>query len=87
MQKAKMSMANCIDHGLPRYYSDAILGCLHRSIAMREWSKLKAARQVDLERALVAFDLFILHDRKGDFDEVGHLRILWRQTFDGWAGL
>ena len=40
-------------------------------MAVKEWSKLKDREQILLERALGAFDMFVLHDREGDFDEVG----------------
>ncbi len=39
-------------------------------MAIREWLKLKDGALVSLERALVAFDMFVLHGRKGDFNEV-----------------
>ena len=52
-----------------RYYSDAVLGLLHRNVALEEWVKLSKGEHVPLERALVAFDLFVLHGRKGDFAE------------------
>lgn len=53
-----------------RFYSDAVLGTLHRTMAIKEWVKLKDGEAVPLERALAAFDMFVLHGRKGDFDEV-----------------
>jgi len=53
-----------------RFYSDAVLGTLHRTMAIKEWVKLKDGEPVPLERALAAFDMFVLHGRKGDFDEV-----------------
>ena len=55
---------------LRRFYSDALLGNLHRRLGIREWIRLESGESVSLERALAAFDMFILHDRKGDFDEV-----------------
>lgn len=39
-------------------------------MAIKEWLGLKDGALVSLERALVAFDMFVLHGRKGDFDEV-----------------
>ena len=54
-----------------RYYSDAVLGYLHRKMAIEEWVKLKDGHPIPLERALAAFDMFVLHDREGDIDEVG----------------
>ncbi|KAF5677218.1 hypothetical protein FHETE_1730 [Fusarium heterosporum] len=50
-----------------------------RSLAVDEWYKLAntgPSRQyetVSLERALGAFDLFVLHDRPGDLDDIGHI--------------
>ncbi len=56
-----------------RYYSDAVLGFLHRRIAIQEWVKLKDGVSVPLERALTAYNLLVLHDREEDFDDVsGH---------------
>ena len=45
-------------------------------MAIQEWSDLAQRKEVPLERALAAYDMFILRDREGDFDEVcksGHL--------------
>ncbi|KAL8837373.1 MAG: hypothetical protein Q9170_002544 [Blastenia crenularia] len=56
-----------------RYYSDTVLGGLHRTIAIQEWMKLEEGQPVSLERALAAFDQFVLHDRKGDLEEVSAL--------------
>ncbi|KAF6219304.1 hypothetical protein HO133_005129 [Letharia lupina] len=53
-----------------RFYSDAVLGGLHRSMAVREWAKLNDGDVVPLERALAAFDMFVLHERDGDFHDV-----------------
>lgn len=53
-----------------RYYSDAVLGFLHRKMAIEEWVKLKDGQSVPLERALAAFDMLVLHEREGDFDDV-----------------
>lgn len=39
-------------------------------MAIREWAKLKDGERVPLERVLIAFDMFVLHGRKGDLDEV-----------------
>lgn len=56
--------------GRPRYYARALLTCLHRSIAIPEWAKLRRGEPVSLERALGAFDLFIPESGYGDLDEV-----------------
>ncbi|KAH8819596.1 Hemimethylated DNA-binding protein YccV like-domain-containing protein [Xylogone sp. PMI_703] len=66
-----------------RYYANAVLDHIHRSKALEEWWILASGDYVPLERALGAFDLFVLHDQPGDlleisqfFDElVDHLRI------------
>lgn len=38
------------------FYSDAVLGGLHRAMAIGEWVKLRDGHPVPLERALAAFD-------------------------------
>lgn len=61
-----------------RYYSNSLLDSIHRSIAIEEWHKLRQDRDtldahvagVRLERALGAFDMFVLHDQFGDLDDV-----------------
>ncbi|KAJ5738253.1 hypothetical protein N7493_001408 [Penicillium malachiteum] len=58
------------DHLARRYYARALLTCLHRSIAVPEWAKLRQGDPVPLERALAAFDLFIPETGFGDLDEV-----------------
>jgi len=55
---------------LYRYYATSILDHVHRSIALAEWSRLANGDKVSLERALGAFDLFVLHDQRGDLLEV-----------------
>ena len=39
-------------------------------MAIKEWIKLKEGQPVPLERAIAAFDMFVLHGRKGDFNDV-----------------
>ncbi|KAI1207450.1 uncharacterized protein F4807DRAFT_434657 [Annulohypoxylon truncatum] len=72
-----------------RYYSCSALDSIHRSLAIEEWAKYQkyAARRIDedtpnserlncgmrLERALGAFDMFMLHDNEGDLDEITEL--------------
>ena len=53
-----------------RYYSDVVLGLLHRNLAIQTWVKLLKGEDVSLDKALAGFDLFVLHGRKGDYDEV-----------------
>ncbi|KAI8627595.1 hypothetical protein F5Y19DRAFT_173081 [Xylariaceae sp. FL1651] len=72
-----------------RYYSCTVLDSIHRSLAIEEWAKYQkyAALRVGqdtsnierlncgmkLERALGAFDMFMLHDNEGDLDEICEL--------------
>ncbi|OTB02373.1 hypothetical protein M426DRAFT_322639 [Hypoxylon sp. CI-4A] len=72
-----------------RYYSCSVLDSIHRSLAIEEWAKYQkyAARRIAentpnseqlncgmrLERALGAFDMFMLHDNEGDMDEITEL--------------
>lgn len=55
-------------------------------MAIEEWSELQHRETVCLERALAAFDLFVLKDRQGDFEEVKlkreHPPILWLTILD-----
>ena len=39
-------------------------------MAIEEWAKLKDGDSTSLERALAAYDMFVLHNRDGDFDDV-----------------
>lgn len=39
-------------------------------MAVREWFRLYEGNVVPLERALAAFDMFVLHERGGDFEDV-----------------
>jgi F-box protein 21 len=56
-----------------RFYSNAVLDHVHRSQALEEWWRLSKGDSVSLERALAAFDLFVLHDEYGDLQEVGFI--------------
>ncbi|EAS36782.3 hemimethylated DNA binding domain-containing protein [Coccidioides immitis RS] len=58
------------DHLARRYYSNAALGCLHRSIAISEWSRVRNGEDIPLERALGAFDLFVLEAGTGDLEDI-----------------
>lgn len=58
------------------YYSSAVLGAVHRTVAIHEWVKLKDGQSVPLERALAAFDRFVLHHQTGDLEEVRAAYIL-----------
>ena len=39
-------------------------------MAIPEWKRLKDGEDVSLERALGAFDMFVLETGSGDFDDV-----------------
>ena len=64
-----------------RYHSNSILDSIHRSAAIEEWHNIQIASETAgghqtnrlLERALGAFDMFVLHDQPGDLDDVGLL--------------
>ena len=61
------------------YFSEAACAGLHRRLAVDEWRKLGRPGEISLERALAAFDLFVLEDGNGDLDEVSEeLRITLR---------
>lgn len=60
----------CLFLTLERYYANSVLDLVHRSKALAEWGKLAKGENVALERALGAFDLFVLHDQSGDLLEV-----------------
>ncbi|KAF4589328.1 F-box protein [Ophiocordyceps camponoti-floridani] len=69
------------DYLARRHYSNALLGTIHRSIAIKEWRQLRRDRDspdarvagVRLERALGAFDMFVLHDQPGDLDQISQM--------------
>lgn len=56
-----------------RYYANAVLDHVHRSKALEEWWELGKGENVPLERALGSFDLFVLHDQRGDLLEISDL--------------
>ena len=70
-----------------RYYSDTVLGLLHRNMAIQEWVKLSEGGDVPLEKALAGFDFFVLHGRQGDSDEISgaldNIAELFRQEVQG----
>lgn len=48
---------------------------MNHAAAVREWAKVRDGQDVSLERALAAFDLFVLQDENEGFDGVGsHLK-------------
>ncbi|KAG5796635.1 hypothetical protein H9Q69_004326 [Fusarium xylarioides] len=64
-----------------RYYSQSLLDSIHRSIAIDEWYNIQLVtsthsghpQSLSLERALGAFDLFVLHDQPGDLDDISNI--------------
>jgi F-box protein 21 len=59
------------DYLARRYFSEQILGCLRRSIAIAEWAKLREGEDtISLERALGSFDLFVPQCEIDSLDEV-----------------
>ncbi|KAI9369452.1 Hemimethylated DNA-binding protein YccV like-domain-containing protein [Aspergillus egyptiacus] len=58
------------DYLARRYYAEALLTCLHRSIAIPEWVALRNGDAIPLVNALGAFDLFIPESGFGNFDEI-----------------
>ena len=53
-----------------RYYGEAILGSFHRKLAIEEWQRLRQGGDVPLERALGAYDMFVIGGRKGEMSDV-----------------
>lgn len=43
---------------------------MHHSEAIRVWAQVRDGQNVSLERALAAFDLFVLQDEEEDIDRV-----------------
>ncbi|KAL9031095.1 MAG: hypothetical protein Q9196_000858 [Gyalolechia fulgens] len=52
---------------------DAVLGGVHRVMAIQEWVRLKDGQPVPIEKALAGFDQFVLHEREGDLEEISAL--------------
>lgn len=63
-----------------RYYSNAVLGYLQRSLAIDVWLDLVNGRCDLLEHALGAFDMFVIRDGEGDLDHISN-------SLDGVASL
>ncbi|KAK1830543.1 hypothetical protein QBC39DRAFT_353834 [Podospora conica] len=55
-----------------RYYANSVLDSMHRGIAVDAWSKYQgnALSGRGLDRALGAFDMFVLHDQPQDLDYI-----------------
>lgn len=60
-----------------RFHSSAILDHIHRAKALEEWKSLSLGHNISLERALGAFDMFIIHDTYGDLVEVDFPGSTW----------
>ncbi|CAK7266387.1 hypothetical protein SEPCBS119000_002003 [Sporothrix epigloea] len=69
-----------------RYYASVALASINRGLAVEEWCKVRADCQgfQSLDRALGAFDMFVLHDGDMDVDrieeELDDLANQFRQT-------
>lgn len=63
----------CIIDRSHRYFAMSILDHIQRSKALTEWQAMLKGKVVPLERALGAFDMFVLHENRGDFHEVRNL--------------
>ncbi|CAK7237644.1 hypothetical protein SBRCBS47491_010061 [Sporothrix bragantina] len=55
-----------------RYYASTALASIHRGLAIEEWCKVRADYNGyrPLDRALGAFDMFVLHDGAEDMDRI-----------------
>ncbi|KAK7509008.1 Hemimethylated DNA-binding protein YccV like-domain-containing protein [Phyllosticta citriasiana] len=55
-----------------RYWANAALTAIHRSMAMEEWARLRRGEPTSLERVLGAYDLFVIDSAEGigDFDDI-----------------
>ena len=62
-----------------RFYSDAVLGSLNRSLGIQQWKDLNHEQPVPLEKALAAFDMFISRDSEDDCQTVCRRRITSRR--------
>ena len=75
-----------------RWHANAILGLIHRKIAIEKWLRLQQHRMVRLEEVLGAYDLFVLHGRHGDqtdidaeFDRLANAVRSSDPEFDAWT--
>ena len=53
-----------------RFHCEAILGMIHRRTAVQEWNELQGNSPIPLERALGAYDMFVLGAKSGDFKDI-----------------
>lgn len=56
-----------------RYYANSVLDYLHRANAIEIWQKTLENKSVPVETALGCFDLFILHNKRGDVSEINEI--------------
>ncbi|KAL2072297.1 hypothetical protein VTL71DRAFT_11640 [Oculimacula yallundae] len=56
-----------------RYYANSILDHIHRAKALMIWERSAKGEAVPLEKALGAFDLFVLHDQLGDPEQISDM--------------
>ena len=56
----------------PRYFGQAVLDSIHRSIGIEQWHALVDPTRPDpaLDKVLGAFDMFVLNGGPGDIDDV-----------------
>lgn len=57
-----------------RYFGHSILDSIHRSVGIEQWNRLLTEPWMpfgpQLEKALGAFDLFVVHGNSGDLEDV-----------------
>ena len=71
MQKLNSRGLHDADAPLARkYYAEAILGLMHRRLAIETWSRMQQGQPVALEEALGAFDRFVFPADEGVFEAI-----------------
>lgn len=70
-----------------RYWASTALGSIHRGIAVETWIQLRdfPMAEQSLDRALGAFDMFVLHDAPNDIDWVRSLTCCWPLSVTWWT--
>ncbi|GAB7361350.1 hypothetical protein MBLNU230_g1406t1 [Neophaeotheca triangularis] len=53
-----------------RYHAAAVLGMIHRRIALDKWKRLQQQQMIGLEEVLGSFDLFVLNGTQGDLTDI-----------------
>ncbi len=56
-----------------RFQANTVVDAIHRLKALDEWQKLRQEEEVTIERALGAFDMFFLHENRGDLAEISEM--------------